>query len=37
MQVAEELVPWDFEILLTEVASALNSEKEMYTSKDDQQ
>ncbi|DBB02681.1 hypothetical protein WJX82_002733 [Trebouxia sp. C0006] len=36
-EVAEELVPWDFEMLLTEVASTLNSEKELYTSKDDQQ
>lgn len=37
LQVAEELVPWDFELLLTEIASALNAEKELHTSKDDQQ
>ncbi|DBA72047.1 TPA: hypothetical protein ACH3X2_010781 [Trebouxia sp. C0005] len=37
VEVAEELVPWDFELLLTEIASALNAEKELHTSKDDQQ
>ncbi|DBA83728.1 hypothetical protein WJX77_007328 [Trebouxia sp. C0004] len=36
VEVAEELVPWDFEMLLTEVASAFNSEKELCANKDDQ-
>lgn len=33
VQVAEELVTWDHEFLLTEIASALNAERnDMYSS-----